>query len=86
MLYAQEYGWDWTYEALISKILGEFAANFDPSKEDGWIAERAGEIVGSIFLRLRRSGVNSPSAGSLTRRRRACVASSATPSTASAST
>jgi DNA-binding MarR family transcriptional regulator/GNAT superfamily N-acetyltransferase len=50
VLYAQEYGWDWTYEALISKILGEFAANFDPSKEDGWIAERAGEIVGSIFL------------------------------------
>ena len=50
VLYAQEYAWDWTYEALISKILGEFAANFDPSKEDGWIAERAGEIVGSIFL------------------------------------
>jgi len=50
VLYAQEYGWDWTYEALISKILGEFAADFDASKEDGWIAERAGQIVGSIFL------------------------------------
>lgn len=50
VLYAREYGWDWTYEALISKILGEFAANFDPSKEDGWIAERDGQIVGSIFL------------------------------------
>lgn len=50
VLYAQEYGWDRTYEALISKILGEFAADFDPSKEDGWIAERAGQIVGSIFL------------------------------------
>lgn len=50
VLYAQEYGWDWTFEALISKILGEYAANFDASKEDGWIAERAGQIVGSIFL------------------------------------
>lgn len=50
VLYAREYGWDWTYEALISKILGEFAADFDASKEDGWIAERAGQIVGSIFL------------------------------------
>jgi len=50
VLYAQEYGWDWTYEALIAKILGEFAAAFDPSKEDGWIAERAGQILGSIFL------------------------------------
>lgn len=49
-LYAQEYGWDWTYEALISKILGEFAAGFDASKEDAWIADRAGEIAGSIFL------------------------------------
>lgn len=49
-LYAQEYGWDWTYEALIAKILGEFAETFDPAKEDGWVAERAGEILGSIFL------------------------------------
>ena len=50
VLYAQEYGWDWTYEALIAKILGEFAAAFDPAKEDGWIAERAGQILGSVFL------------------------------------
>lgn len=50
VLYAQEYGWDWTYEALISKILGEFIASFDPAKEDAWIAERAEQIVGSIFL------------------------------------
>lgn len=50
VLYAQEYGWDWTYEALIAKILGEFASSFDASKEDAWIAERAGQTVGSIFL------------------------------------
>jgi DNA-binding MarR family transcriptional regulator/GNAT superfamily N-acetyltransferase len=50
VLYTQEYGWDWTYEALMSKIFAEYVAHFDPSKEDGWIAERAGQIVGSIFL------------------------------------
>lgn len=50
VLYAGEYGWDWTYEALIAKILGEYAIDFDASKEDGWIAERAGQTVGSIFL------------------------------------
>lgn len=50
VLYAQEYGWDWTYEALISKILGDYAADFDASREDGWIAERTGRIIGSIFL------------------------------------
>jgi DNA-binding MarR family transcriptional regulator/GNAT superfamily N-acetyltransferase len=50
VLYAREYGWDWTYEALISKILGEFVSAFDAAKEDAWIAERGGQIVGSIFL------------------------------------
>lgn len=50
VLYAQEYGWDNTYEALISKILGDYAMAPDPHREDAWIAERAGQIVGSIFL------------------------------------
>jgi DNA-binding MarR family transcriptional regulator/N-acetylglutamate synthase-like GNAT family acetyltransferase len=50
VLYHQEYGWDWTYEGLASRILGQFVAEFDPAKEDGWIAERRGAIVGSIFL------------------------------------
>lgn len=50
VLYAQEYGWDNTYEALISKILGEYAMAPDASREDAWIAERGGQIVGSIFL------------------------------------
>ncbi len=50
VLYAQEYGWNWTYEGLASRILGAFVAEFDPAKEDGWVAERGGAIVGSIFL------------------------------------
>jgi DNA-binding MarR family transcriptional regulator/GNAT superfamily N-acetyltransferase len=50
VLYGREYGWDWTYEALIAKILGEFAAGFDPVREAAWIADQEGRTVGSIFL------------------------------------
>jgi DNA-binding MarR family transcriptional regulator/GNAT superfamily N-acetyltransferase len=49
-LYAAEYGWDWTFEALVAEILGDFVRNFDPSREQAWLAGRHGEIVGSIFL------------------------------------
>ena len=50
VLYAQEYGWDWTYEGLASRILGAFVAEFDAAREDGWVVERGGVVVGSIFL------------------------------------
>jgi DNA-binding MarR family transcriptional regulator/N-acetylglutamate synthase-like GNAT family acetyltransferase len=50
MLYAQEYGWDETYEALVAEILGAFVKSFDPKWEHSWIAEREGEVVGSVFL------------------------------------
>jgi DNA-binding MarR family transcriptional regulator/GNAT superfamily N-acetyltransferase len=50
VLYAQEYAWDWTYEGLASRILGAFVAEFDASREDSWVAERGGALVGSIFL------------------------------------
>jgi DNA-binding MarR family transcriptional regulator/GNAT superfamily N-acetyltransferase len=50
VLYHHEYGWDWTYEGLASRILGAFVAEFDPAREDGWVAVRGGAILGSIFL------------------------------------
>src|SRR5271155_783600 len=49
VLYAQEYGWDWTYEGLASRILGAFVAEFDPAPQGGWGAERGGGTVGSLF-------------------------------------
>jgi DNA-binding MarR family transcriptional regulator/GNAT superfamily N-acetyltransferase len=49
-LYAEEYGWDWTYEALVAKILADFVATFDPAREQAWVAIAGGSIVGSIFL------------------------------------
>lgn len=50
VLYAQEYGWDGTYEALVAEILAGFVKNFDPNSEYGWVAERDHDIVGSVFL------------------------------------
>src|SRR6185295_10656114 len=48
-LYAQEYGWDITYEALVAKITAEFIENFDARRERCWMAEMNGERVGSVF-------------------------------------
>jgi DNA-binding MarR family transcriptional regulator/GNAT superfamily N-acetyltransferase len=49
ILYAREYGWDETYEALVAEILAAFVRNFDPEREAAWVAELDGEVVGSIF-------------------------------------
>ncbi|HKW96471.1 MAG TPA: helix-turn-helix domain-containing GNAT family N-acetyltransferase [Bryobacteraceae bacterium] len=49
-LYAQEYGWDETFEALVAEIGAKFIQHFNPKRERCWIAERDGEIVGSVFL------------------------------------
>jgi DNA-binding MarR family transcriptional regulator/GNAT superfamily N-acetyltransferase len=48
--YAEQYGWDQTFECLVSKIVAEFVANFDPTRERCWIAEIDGQHVGHIFL------------------------------------
>jgi DNA-binding MarR family transcriptional regulator/GNAT superfamily N-acetyltransferase len=50
LLYAEEYGWDVTYEALVAEILGAFVKNFDGKSDAAWIVEWRGSMVGSVFL------------------------------------
>ncbi len=50
VLYAREYGWDETFEALVAEIAAKFIRHFDLKRERCWIAEREGGIVGSVFL------------------------------------
>ena len=49
-IYAQEYGWDISFEALAAEITAQFLRSYDPAREQCWIAEVGGEPVGSIFL------------------------------------
>jgi DNA-binding MarR family transcriptional regulator/GNAT superfamily N-acetyltransferase len=49
-LYAQEYGWDEQFEALVASVVAEFLQREDPRVEHCWIAERAGANVGAVFL------------------------------------
>jgi len=49
-LYSQEYRYDERFEALVAKIVGEFVEHFDPRRERCWVAEKDGEVAGSVFL------------------------------------
>ena len=50
VLYQQEYGWGALFEALVADIVAKFLRDFDPRRSRCWIAERAGERVGSVFV------------------------------------
>ena len=50
VLYAQVYGWDQSFEALVAQIVSDFINNYNPTRERCWIAEMNGEIVGSVFV------------------------------------
>lgn len=49
-LYAQEYGWNIEFEALIAGICADFLRDFRPGREFCWIAERNHERLGAVFL------------------------------------
>jgi DNA-binding MarR family transcriptional regulator/N-acetylglutamate synthase-like GNAT family acetyltransferase len=49
-LYAQEYGWDQSFEALVAEIVAGFVQHYDPQRERCWIAEQDGQNAGSVFL------------------------------------
>jgi DNA-binding MarR family transcriptional regulator/GNAT superfamily N-acetyltransferase len=49
-LYASEYGFDSSFEALVAEIVAKFLTSFDASRERSWIADIDGTAVGSVFL------------------------------------
>ena len=50
VLYAQEYGWNEEFEALVADIVSKFVRHFEPKRERCWIAESEGENVGCVFV------------------------------------
>src|SRR5580692_497494 len=48
-IYATEFGWDTSFEALVARIVADYAAGRDPAREAAWIAEAGGRRVGCVF-------------------------------------
>ncbi|WP_417518448.1 bifunctional helix-turn-helix transcriptional regulator/GNAT family N-acetyltransferase [Minwuia sp.] len=49
-IYAEEFGWDQTFEALVADIAAAFIRDFQPEWEQCWIAELDGRNAGSVFV------------------------------------
>jgi DNA-binding MarR family transcriptional regulator/GNAT superfamily N-acetyltransferase len=56
-LYAQQYGWDEAFEALVARIVADFAGDHDPRREAAWIAEVDGEPAGCLLCVRRADDV-----------------------------
>jgi GNAT superfamily N-acetyltransferase len=48
-IYAAEYGWDSSFEALVARIVADFAADPDQARQRGWIAELDGHRAGCVL-------------------------------------
>jgi GNAT superfamily N-acetyltransferase len=48
-VYASEFAWDGEFEALVARIVADYAAAHDPAREAAWIAEAGGRRVGCVF-------------------------------------
>lgn len=49
-IYAREYGWGERLEGIVAEIVARYLRGHNPARERCWIAERAGERVGCVFL------------------------------------
>jgi GNAT superfamily N-acetyltransferase len=48
-VYDGEFGWDGSFEALVARIVADYANDHDPDREAAWIAELDGARVGCVF-------------------------------------
>ena len=49
-LYAEEWGWGQPLEALIYEISGSFLRDFKSGREQCWVADKNGQMLGGVFL------------------------------------
>jgi DNA-binding MarR family transcriptional regulator/N-acetylglutamate synthase-like GNAT family acetyltransferase len=57
VLYAQEYAWDETFEALVARIVADYVEHRDARREAAWIAEIDGAPVGCVLCVRREDDV-----------------------------
>ncbi|MBI4564820.1 MAG: MarR family transcriptional regulator [Planctomycetes bacterium] len=50
VLYAHEHGWNGHFEGVVAGMAADFIKRFDPEREHCWVAERNGEVAGSVLL------------------------------------
>lgn len=63
-LYAQEYGWDMRFEALVARIAAGYIEQLATGLENAWIAELDGQPVGCVFVvQARDETTSQPIAG-----------------------
>ena len=48
-IYAREFGWDADFEALVARVVADYAATRDGEREAAWIATQDGRRVGCVF-------------------------------------
>ena len=49
-IYAEQFGWTTEFEALVARIVADYATGHDPAREAAWIAEVDGRRAGCILL------------------------------------
>lgn len=57
ILYAEHYGWGRPMELLLNDVTTSFLRDFQPGREQCWVAERGGEMLGSVMLADGGNGV-----------------------------
>jgi DNA-binding MarR family transcriptional regulator/N-acetylglutamate synthase-like GNAT family acetyltransferase len=50
VVYARDWHYNGEFEALVARICADFLTHFDAARERCWIAEKDGEMVGSVFV------------------------------------
>lgn len=67
-LYAQEYGWNMDFEALVARIAADYLDHLDAQRENAWVAEQDGRAAGCVFVvqaRFEATGQSDPGVAQL---------------------